>query len=325
LPGDFLLIDGGNICSFNKSDYEIDKYVFLGKQLDELGYFAVGMGELDLALDPDDLNRLLRETKFHMIASNVNKRSDKDLWEEYVIKKIGGLKVGIFSELRSTLLRKESAIDPDYMGNAREMVKKLRRKGADLVICIAHVDDRNAKALADSVDGIDVVLGGKVAGPLFSEYKVPGKDTWYINPGDRARHVGLMQLHLNRDKKIDSTHVFVKPLPTSYAEDPEMKARVDAFKKIYDEKRGKSAVKRASSMNKSGGNSSSKIPAQLSAIKKPGNQKSQSTPSLKSEKGKITPQKANLSKEEKEKMISRIREKMKNKQPEAQKNNKGGK
>ena len=205
--------------------------------MNHIGYDVMQLGELDLSLDKLDLNTLISRAQFDVLGSNIDRRGSEDIWEEYVIKRIGGLKIGIFGELRASLLRKEKAIQEDYFANAQLMVEKLRKKGCDLIICIAHVDDRNAKALPDSVAGIDIVMGGKVAGPMKKVHEVG--ESYYINSGDRGRFVGLMQLHLNRAKEIDSVAVTIESMETSYPEDPYIKALVDEFLPGYDKKKGK--------------------------------------------------------------------------------------
>ena len=198
-----------------------------------MGYDAMQLGELDLALDKKDLRSIIDQADFNVLGSNIDPRDSDDNWEEYVIKKVGGLRIGIFGELRASLLRKEKAIQEDYFANARRMVEILRGKNCDLIICIAHVDDRSAKALPDSVAGIDIVMGGKVAGPMKQVHVVG--DSYYINSGDRGRFVGLMQLHLNSEEVIDSAAVHVESLETNDREDPYVKALVDDFLPHYNE------------------------------------------------------------------------------------------
>ena len=195
--------------------------------MNHIGYDAMQLGELDLSLDKMDLRNLIEQAEFSVLGSNIDPRDSDDIWDEYVIKKVGGLRIGIFGELRASLLRKEKAIQEDYFANARSIVETLRGKGCDLVICIAHIDDRNAKALPDSVAGIDIVMGGKVAGPMKSEHIVG--DSYYINSGDRGRFVGLMQLRLNSEEVIDSVAIHIESLETADPEDPFVKAQVDDF------------------------------------------------------------------------------------------------
>ncbi|MBC8478787.1 hypothetical protein H8D51_04520, partial [bacterium] len=92
-----------------------------------------------------------------------------------------------------------------------------------------------AKALPDSVSGIDIVMGGKVAGPMKEVHQVG--ESYYINSGDRGRFVGLMQLHLNRDRDIDSVAVTIKALEAADPEDPYIKALVDEYKPEYDRRK----------------------------------------------------------------------------------------
>ena len=129
------------------------------------------------------------------------------------------------------------AIQADYIANARLMVEKLQQKRCDVIICIAHVDDRNAKALPDSVAGIDIVMGGKVAGPMKKVHQVG--ESYYINSGDRGRFVGHMQLFLDRTRTIDSVAVSIESMETNDPEDPYVKALVDEFKVTYDAAKGK--------------------------------------------------------------------------------------
>jgi len=230
-------LDGGNLASYARTEPDVEKYLFITDIMNHIGYDVMQLGELDLSLDKKDLNALITRAEFDVIGSNIDPRSPEDIWQEYVIKKIGGLKVGIFGELRGTLLRKEQAIQADYIANARLMVEKLQQKRCDVIICIAHVDDRNAKALPDSVAGIDIVMGGKVAGPMKKVHQVG--ESYYINSGDRGRFVGHMQLFLDRTRTIDSVAVSIESMETNDPEDPYVKALVDEFKVTYDAAKGK--------------------------------------------------------------------------------------
>jgi 2',3'-cyclic-nucleotide 2'-phosphodiesterase (5'-nucleotidase family) len=79
---------------------------------------------------------------------------------------------------------------------ASEIVPKLRGE-ADIIIALTHIGIKPDRELAESVPGIDMILGGHTH--VLAEEQV-GR-TWILHHGFYARHVGRV------DIDFDSGHI----------------------------------------------------------------------------------------------------------------------
>ena len=65
-----------------------------------MGYDAVNVGEKDLMMGLRFLMDVVRKGKFSFISANlVDKRTEKGIFNPYVIKEIAGLMIGLFGLL----------------------------------------------------------------------------------------------------------------------------------------------------------------------------------------------------------------------------------
>lgn len=88
-----------------------------------------------------------------------------DTVKDYVILDAGGAKVGVFGII-TPQLEKIVILDDDVIlhENTAEIgdtaVKSLKEKGADIIIALTHQDREEDLAFAQSVPGIDLIIGG---------------------------------------------------------------------------------------------------------------------------------------------------------------------
>lgn len=131
-----------------------------------MGYDALGIGDDDLSLGKEFLMEISKTAKFPFLSSNLmDEKSKKLLFPPHVIKKVDGLRIGIFS-----LLSPDSFVgqgDPRKKGltfrppveTAQSMVKELQSK-TDLIILLSHLGYPKDMELAQTVPGIHLIVGG---------------------------------------------------------------------------------------------------------------------------------------------------------------------
>ncbi|MCY1666141.1 bifunctional metallophosphatase/5'-nucleotidase [Rhizobium sp. SL86] len=132
-----------------------------------IGFDAMAVGNHEFDDGPEELNRFIAALKFPIISGNTVAKAGSMLdgkYKGYLIKEVGGQKIGIVSVL-ATDTAETSSPGPDitfqdeitYLKGA---VKEIEGQGVNKIIALTHVGYNKDKAIAAAVDGIDVVVGG---------------------------------------------------------------------------------------------------------------------------------------------------------------------
>lgn len=226
--GNIVAIETGNLHSI-KSGLESDEDgLFLVKLLDQQGYDATVLGGLDMKLEPEILGRMVSSAKHPWIASDVV--SPPSGVQEFLIKKVDGVKVGVFSWLDPGF--RYSGLDSSQVkDNLEEMAAKLRRK-VDLLVLVAHTDEASIDQVAARVPEVDVVMLGGLTNPMKRE-KVLGR-TLIGAAGDRGRHVACFDLELDKNRRISRSRYSVIDMNMKYPQDPRVVAQVDSLKAVRE-------------------------------------------------------------------------------------------
>lgn len=201
-----------------------------------LGYDALGIGDDDLSLGKDFLVDLSRKAGFPFISSNlINQETRQTLLQTHVIKETGGLRIGIFSLLSPYFFSGESdarirgvAVRPP-LEEARNILRKLKPE-ADLIVLLSHLGYAADIELAETVPGIDLILGGHSGRSL--SYPMRIRDTIIVQVGSKGLHVGELHLQLepHRPSFLDSTLKNSIPLSSSTKEHHVIAEMVKAYK-----------------------------------------------------------------------------------------------
>jgi 2',3'-cyclic-nucleotide 2'-phosphodiesterase (5'-nucleotidase family) len=153
--------------------------------MNAMGYDAAACGNHEFNFGEDVLWKAKREAKFPILAANVKQDfvNGVEYFQPYIIKKVGGVRVGIVGFITPGIPRWE--IPAHYKGyefeqivaSAKRMIPEVRKQ-VDLVVVIAHsglgpdpaanqqtstdeITGENAMlGLAEQVPGIDVILFG---------------------------------------------------------------------------------------------------------------------------------------------------------------------
>lgn len=169
---DPILLDAGDLL-FRDTDYGDDPDISLaiqGKKIIEsynaMGWTALGLGERDFALGTDYLKDLEKTADFPFLAANVfDAQTNKYVFEPYTVVKVNGLRIGITSVIGtntdfSAARQEELGI---YVANPETSLAAVLReleKKADFIVVLSHTGVNDAKILAKSLDGIDLMIVG---------------------------------------------------------------------------------------------------------------------------------------------------------------------
>ena len=252
VPGETLLLDSGDFSmgtlyqNFTQSDaLELTL-------MDAIGYDAAALGNHDFELGEDGLRSELATFRANggtmaLLASNLTggdgqptaEQDDNPLSAEgvqnYRVFERGGVRIGVFAlmgydAISYTPVTTFSFADP--IQSARAIVSRLRgEEQVDLVVALSHAGTmpdgsfREDAAIAEAVDGIDVILSGHEHVPLPEIETVNG--AMIVCSGTALNYLG--KLVLTRGESGWTGDYTLLPLTDAFAEDPETAAVLAAY------------------------------------------------------------------------------------------------
>jgi len=174
--------------------------------MESAGYDAYTPGNGDFYFG---INNLIKQTslvKFPTLMANiVYKKDDKLIFQPYVIKEIGGIRVAILGlgyiheEHPSSKLLKR--LDPITV--AKKYIPILQEK-SDIIIALTHIGIGADLLLAGKVPEIDVIVGGHTHNLLEKPMMIPrlnGKGSVVIvQAGELGQYLGRLDLDVKADE-----------------------------------------------------------------------------------------------------------------------------
>ena len=185
-----VLVDVGDAIQDNQVDvFAKDKKYYkdhpIPKVLNEMKYDVFVLGNHEFNFGMEELDEILKDIKAKKLTANFYyKKNDKRYIDATTIIEKDGVKLGIIG-----LSTPMSAKFEEDTGNLKDMkftspteeartqVEKLKAKGVDAIIVIAHMGIENENKIPDTgmrdvinaVDGIDVVIAGHMHKDVPSE------------------------------------------------------------------------------------------------------------------------------------------------------------
>jgi 2',3'-cyclic-nucleotide 2'-phosphodiesterase/3'-nucleotidase len=152
------------------------------RAMNRLGYDAMAVGNHEFDFGRERLEASRREARFPFLAANIVREKGLPAFTPYLVREIGGVRVGILGLTTRNVASWEPASHVeglrflDSVETARRYVPELRgRRRCDLVVVLAHQgferdpatgedrgssEENQAYALATEVPGIDLLLTG---------------------------------------------------------------------------------------------------------------------------------------------------------------------
>lgn len=247
--GDFY----GTADIFNES-----KSHFVAEMMGELGYDAIGIGEMDLNFGLAALVRDVRRYSLPVVCANLVARADSfrvrgggpadrsadrlgTAFPPYVIVERAGTRFG-FLGLLSPATKAARAVGEappatvesltyvigDPLEAARALAPELRA-ACDVMVVLAHMGEDEATRLAGAVSGIDfIVLGHDAQGRPLGEPRVVGA-TAMVRATYQGMNIGELGITFGEGNKIAGYRNRIYPLIASFPDDPDMAGRLDEF------------------------------------------------------------------------------------------------
>ena len=208
--GHVLLLSGGNINKgVPESDLQSGIPDILGMNL--LGYDAMVVGSHEFDIPPNILKMQQELSSFPMLAANIfDSETGQPGFDSFKTFNFDGLTVSIVGITTPDTLRTghpENTRGIDFTDPIRagRTVANILRDEADVLIALAHLGHFETNsgslsspgdvALADQVEGYDLIVGGHSQNALFEPIEQNG--TWIVQAGSRGQYVGRADFELN--------------------------------------------------------------------------------------------------------------------------------
>ncbi len=232
--GIVLLLDAGNTLVGQWLSVQTDGRVMV-EAMNLMGYDALTLGQMDLALGLDVLKERQAEAKFPFLSANLVSSSDlKPLFQPYVILERQGARIGIIglSEPQAAQAPgiSDVAIVLPPVEAARQYVGELRDQ-VDILIVLSHLGLEEDKTLAQVVSGIDIIVGGKTR-QLMRQPEEVGH-TLIVQQGYRGEWIGRLKASFAADGLPEDYSEDIITLGPEYADDPEMAELVRKWAVLY--------------------------------------------------------------------------------------------
>ena len=212
-----LLVDAGDVMQgtpyFNFYRGEVEY-----KAMSAIGYDVGTLGNHEFDNGVEDLAKALKFANFDLVSANYDVKGTvlEGRVKPYVVKTVGGIRVGLFGLGISpvaliTPANFKGVTYNDPVVAAREVVKTLREKErCALVVCMSHLGyyvkgDRGDSLVASQVDGIDFIAGGHTHTFMQEPVKQKqpcGAETLIFQVGKSGINVGRVDFTFRTGKLI---------------------------------------------------------------------------------------------------------------------------
>jgi 2',3'-cyclic-nucleotide 2'-phosphodiesterase (5'-nucleotidase family) len=226
--GQVLLVDNGG---FFPEDSHDDIAAFLMGAMKTMGYDVAGLGERDLRFGVAFLKSQLTRSGLPMVCSNlIETPSGKPLVQRSIVKKVGTVKVGLFSLIGDQAdlgPAKDSLKVAPARETARQMVADLRKKGADVVVLLSQLGKVETEDLVAEIQGIDAAIAGKNV-PMLQKGRMIGK-TVVCYGGEQGQYLCQTQVVLDAKRRMVTGEGQSVMMGPEIADKPEIKRLVSDF------------------------------------------------------------------------------------------------
>ncbi len=173
-----------------------------------LGLDAQAAGNHDFDFGPDALRDLIGMAAWPVLSANtrsVDRRFplQRHMW---LHPRSAQLRVAVFglitddmASVTTAQARRGFTFDPSIETSRREVAEL--RDSADLVIALTHVGALQDKKIADTVAGIDVIVGGHSHTSLSPYYRSDTTGTVVVQAGSYLRDLGVLDILYNRQTR----------------------------------------------------------------------------------------------------------------------------
>lgn len=221
------MMQGNNWTNLFKGESAIE-------MMNAMRFDAMAVGNHEFDFGQDVLRERIAEAKFLVLCANVEGLGSL---KPYVVKEIGGLRVGIIGVVTqdtpvATHPRNTEGLKFKSPAEAvRRHIGEL--KGAvDVIIVLSHIGYAADRALAESVEGINVIVGGHSHTKLDKPVTVG--DTIIVQAWEHGKALGVLDLSVEDGKVAGFSGRLEEIVPAPGREDKTVMAIVNKYERKAD-------------------------------------------------------------------------------------------
>lgn len=185
-----------------------------------MDYDALNLGESELRFGRAFLDEQREKAGFPFLSANlVDHRSGKRLYEAYVIKQAGHLKVGIIGLVSPAPHQGSELVAQDPSSTLNNILPKVKEE-AHIIVLLTHMNRAEAVELAEELDGINVIVvahEGKLA-----TRPIEVEDMLIVQGGARGMYVGCLQITADTSGRTIGYRGEIGVLNEQVGDDPQM-------------------------------------------------------------------------------------------------------
>jgi 2',3'-cyclic-nucleotide 2'-phosphodiesterase (5'-nucleotidase family) len=189
-----ILVDAGDFCdpAWEAGAEAEAGYFFEAMGL--IGYTAAGIGSGEILFGRERLYEMADRAGFELLSANIRGgRGEEMPGSKHTVIRAGGrrtltgmkggVRIGVFSVALRELI---PGVDFDILDPriaALEAVSILKEKGCDLILALSYQGWEESLSLAESVDGIDIVINGLSGHDRLTEKRIGNTMVVDTGPG----------------------------------------------------------------------------------------------------------------------------------------------
>jgi len=186
--------------------------------MNEIGFNAFTLGNHEFDGGDEILDSFINQAAFPIISANVEATKNSPLhgkWKPYIIKEIGGEKVGIIGieiaqKTKISSMPSNNVIFYDEAVRAQKYADTLKTQGINKIILLSHFGYENDLKLASKVSGIDVIIDGD-SHTLMGDFSAVGLKssvaTYPVQTRDKAGNPVCIAQAWEYSKVLGELHV----------------------------------------------------------------------------------------------------------------------
>jgi 5'-nucleotidase / UDP-sugar diphosphatase len=198
--------------------------------MNAMGFSAMVLGNHEFDFGQKTLSLRIKEARFPILTANILGLSGI---QPYLIKEIAGIKIaiiGLVTEETPTATHPKNVEGLTFLPAAESAQKVLQELGnrPDLVLVLSHLGLPADRRLAETVKGIQVVVGGHTHTRIETPIKV--NETIIVQAWEHAKVLGVLDLTIQDRKVINYQGKLLPISPDNQRPDPLIAEIVDRYK-----------------------------------------------------------------------------------------------
>lgn len=218
-----VVVDSGDVLGATQ---DWTKFEYIQKAFEVMDYDAIAIGDQDLTYGADVLSALMQGSPMPYVSANAAVDGVEPSAE--IIDR-RGVSVGVVSVTSPRAFAFGDGEAPEGVALA-DPLERVRAEVASvapstsLVVVLYHGYVEDARALAEAVEDVDVIVCGHEGRSLQVPERVD--DTWIVSAGQNGEWVGRLTLRLDEDLRPVSAEPQLIPMDDQILESPQVAALI---------------------------------------------------------------------------------------------------